>query len=238
MKLDAIDAAHLRATSVTLYETYADVVTDYYSLIGDDRMAYLFLRSKTSLADSVKDKSAYHDLAYRSMEHKRDTTIVSQGFELDQMGDQQHRLEVVRTVWIFVMVVIVIEALGLYLIISVRRIKKRRREIESAFASMSQEIKRKKEQLLAQKEQLDEQNEALASELMFANHIQSNILQSEDALDVRGIDDHFIIFSPCNMVSGDFYWFFDCGDKLFVCVADATGHGVLVLSSQWSPLRS
>ncbi len=226
MKLDAIDAAHLRATSVTLYETYADVVTDYYSLIGDDRMAYLFLRSKTSLADSVKDKSAYHDLAYRSMEHKRDTTIVSQGFELDQMGDQQHRLEVVRTVWIFVAVVIVIEALGLYLIISVRRIKKRRREIESAFASMSQEIKRKKEQLLAQKEQLDEQNEALASELMFANHIQSNILQSEDALDVRGIDDHFIIFSPCNMVSGDFYWVFDCGDKLFVCVADATGHGV------------
>ena len=225
-KLNDIDAPLLRATNVNLYETYADAVTAYYTLIGDERMAYFFLRSKTSLIDSVKDQSIYHDLAYRNMEHKRDTTIVSQDLELDQVGDQQHRLEVVRTLWVFVAIVIIIEALGLYFIISVRRIKKRKRELESAFARMSQEIKRKQEQLQAQREQLDEQNEALASELMFANHIQSNILQSEDELDVRGIDDHFIIFSPCNMVSGDFYWFFDCGDKFFVCVADATGHGV------------
>ncbi len=35
-----------------------------------------------------------------------------------------------------------------------------------------------------------------------------------------------MLFIPCNQVSGDFYWFFDSDDKLFVCAADATGHGI------------
>ena len=224
--LDALDAAGLRTKNVEMYEQYTEAVSQYYSRIGDERMAYYFLKQKTLLIDTLKKQANYHDLAYRSMELRRDTTIISQGALLEQMTDKQHRLEFLRTIWGVVAVVIIAEAIGLYFFISIRRIKKRRHELENAYGAMAEEIKRKKELLQTQKEQLDERNEALASELMFANHIQSNILQPEDMLDTRGIDGHFIIFSPCNMVSGDFYWFFDCGDKLFVCVADATGHGI------------
>lgn len=224
--LDALDAVNLRNKNVEMYEQYTEAVSRYYSLIGDDQMAYFFLKQKTMLIDTLKRQADYNDLAYRSMELRRDTTIISQGHLLEQMADKEHRIETVRTLWFVIAIFIISEVIGLNFFISIRRIKKKRQELQEAYANMTLAIKRKKELLQAQKEQLDEQNDDLASELMFANHIQSNILQPEDMLDIRGIDGHFIIFSPCNMVSGDFYWFFDCGDKLFVCVADATGHGI------------
>ena len=37
---------------------------------------------------------------------------------------------------------------------------------------------------------------------------------------------YFILFKPQNVVSGDFYWMARRGDRLYVAVADCTGHGV------------
>ena len=224
--LDNIDAASLRTTDVDLYEYYADVVTRYYTMAGDDHLAYLFLRQKSSLLDSLRQLTGFRNVAYRNMELRRDTTIASQGLVIDQMEDEMHRLDVVKTLWSFVAIFLVLAALATYVVISVRRMRERRKELAELSELLADEVKLKRAQLNEQREQLNEQNKLMMDELVFANHIQSNILPPEDLLDAAGIADHFIIFSPCNMVSGDFYWIFDCGDKLFVCVADATGHGV------------
>jgi PAS domain S-box-containing protein len=38
--------------------------------------------------------------------------------------------------------------------------------------------------------------------------------------------DHFIYYKPCDIVSGDFYWWHRKGHKFIIAVADCTGHGV------------
>lgn len=38
--------------------------------------------------------------------------------------------------------------------------------------------------------------------------------------------DNFIILKPRNIVSGDFYWFAQKNDKIYIAAADCTGHGV------------
>jgi serine phosphatase RsbU (regulator of sigma subunit) len=38
--------------------------------------------------------------------------------------------------------------------------------------------------------------------------------------------DHFILFKPRDIVSGDFYWMKNRDDKVIVAAADCTGHGV------------
>jgi serine phosphatase RsbU (regulator of sigma subunit) len=43
---------------------------------------------------------------------------------------------------------------------------------------------------------------------------------------IKNFDDHFIIFKPQAVVSGDFYWSIRTGNKTFVAVVDCTGHGV------------
>ncbi|MBI5539041.1 MAG: SpoIIE family protein phosphatase, partial [Bacteroidia bacterium] len=47
---------------------------------------------------------------------------------------------------------------------------------------------------------------------------------SDSARSVLG--EHFVLFKPKNIVSGDFYWTTKINNLLFVAVADCTGHGV------------
>jgi serine phosphatase RsbU (regulator of sigma subunit) len=42
----------------------------------------------------------------------------------------------------------------------------------------------------------------------------------------KHFEDSFILFKPKNIVSGDFYWIEEKGEKVFVVAADCTGHGV------------
>ena len=41
-----------------------------------------------------------------------------------------------------------------------------------------------------------------------------------------GLTDHFILFKPRDIVSGDYYWFSDHKDHYYIAAADCTGHGV------------
>ena len=40
------------------------------------------------------------------------------------------------------------------------------------------------------------------------------------------LPEHFIMFRPKDIVSGDFYWASHKGNKLLIAAADCTGHGV------------
>jgi serine phosphatase RsbU (regulator of sigma subunit) len=43
---------------------------------------------------------------------------------------------------------------------------------------------------------------------------------------VRHLPEHFILFRPRDIVSGDFYWFLEKDDKIFLAAVDCTGHGI------------
>jgi serine phosphatase RsbU (regulator of sigma subunit) len=59
----------------------------------------------------------------------------------------------------------------------------------------------------------------------FAQRIQHSILPLEERI-ITALPEHFIIFKPKDIISGDFYWFEQVEDKLFIAVVDCTGHGV------------
>lgn len=224
--LDGIDAGDLRQNNVAIFSYYADVMTGFYALLGNERSAYAMQRQKTSLLDSLKAASAVNNFIYKYIGQRREAEIDAQRRLLDKMSHRDRQLEIVRSWWVFVAFLLAAILLGAYIAAVVRRRRGSADEWKDVRATLEEEVDRQKAMLQEQKEQLKEQNDAIRSELMFANHVQSNILPGEDMLDVRGIDDHFIVFAPYDLVSGDFYWVFDSGDKLFVCVGDATGHGM------------
>lgn len=72
---------------------------------------------------------------------------------------------------------------------------------------------------------IEEQNKDITASIRYAKNIQSAILPSE--LDIgRSFEDHFVIYLPKDIVSGDFYWFATKHEYSFLVVADCTGHGV------------
>ncbi|OJJ20086.1 hypothetical protein BKI52_16570 [marine bacterium AO1-C] len=72
---------------------------------------------------------------------------------------------------------------------------------------------------------LRRKNTAITDSLRYAKGIQQTIFPSESELK-RVFQEHFIIYQPKDIVSGDFYWMYRQNHKAFFVVADCTGHGV------------
>lgn len=68
-------------------------------------------------------------------------------------------------------------------------------------------------------------NRAIMDSINYAQLIQSSILPSTEALS-SGLAEHFVLWRPRDVVSGDFYICRDVADGFVVGVADCTGHGV------------
>jgi len=72
---------------------------------------------------------------------------------------------------------------------------------------------------------LELRDKDMTDSLIYAQRIQEALIPSEDYFRDY-FRDSFIFFRPKDIVSGDFYWIGEKGDKIFVVAADCTGHGV------------
>lgn len=76
-----------------------------------------------------------------------------------------------------------------------------------------------------QKIELEIREKNITDSLIYAQRIQEALLPSETYFR-KHFEDSFIFFKPKDIVSGDFYWIGEKGEKVFVVAADCTGHGV------------
>ena len=87
------------------------------------------------------------------------------------------------------------------------------------------EKKKSHQNLEIQKHKIEEKNTEIMDSINYAKRIQNALLQSEQHVS-DNFPPHFILFKPKDVVSGDFYWAAEKQGKLYLAVADCTGHGV------------
>lgn len=93
------------------------------------------------------------------------------------------------------------------------------------------ELQHQKEEILAQRDEMQDQNKHINASIQYATTIQQAILP-DLSTSFEGLFEHFLIYLPKELVSGDFFWVSQSGtkgkktEKLFVAVVDCTGHGV------------
>jgi serine phosphatase RsbU (regulator of sigma subunit) len=80
-------------------------------------------------------------------------------------------------------------------------------------------------QLSDLQDSLEESNRDMNDSLVYASRMQQAVLPSDEEIR-RIVGRAFKIYLPKNIVSGDFYWLFERRGKIFVALADCTGHGV------------
>ena len=87
-------------------------------------------------------------------------------------------------------------------------------------------VKERTEEVVHQKEQIEEQKKEILDSIHYAKRIQNAILTSDEYWNEIS-SQHFVFFKPKDIVSGDFYWAYKTpDDKAIWVVADCTGHGV------------
>jgi len=121
----------------------------------------------------------------------------------------------------------------------VESISEMNRDLEKKVQERTQEVVMQKEEIEAQKEEIEAQldmatlqrdtisiqKEQILDSIRYAERIQSAILPPLDNLS-EYLSDHFLLYKPRDIVSGDYYWTCQQNEKLMIAVADCTGHGV------------
>ena len=87
--------------------------------------------------------------------------------------------------------------------------------------------KRKEYEILLEEKnkQIEESQKEILSSLRYSQRIQNAILPDINKI-AESFTDIFVLYQPKDIVSGDFYWFFDIGEYQFIAAVDCTGHGV------------
>ena len=99
--------------------------------------------------------------------------------------------------------------------------KNKQDELEEANA----QIEHQKAQLEATFRSLQHKNIQVTDSIRYAQTIQQSILPLGEKLD-EFFEEHFVIYRPKDIVSGDFFWVSHIQAKTFVASVDCTGHGV------------
>jgi tetratricopeptide (TPR) repeat protein len=76
-----------------------------------------------------------------------------------------------------------------------------------------------------QRELVEEKNHEILDSINYAKRLQEAILPPGKLIK-QWVHDHFILFKPKDIVSGDFYWFEKTDNHLYFAAVDCTGHGV------------
>ena len=108
------------------------------------------------------------------------------------------------------------------------KVKVRTREIEDQkveIEAQRDEISELKSYVEEQHDQIFLQNKEITDSIEYAKRIQQAVLPGKRTLE-KTLPEHFILFKPRDIVSGDFYWVEKKEDLIVVCAADCTGHGV------------
>lgn len=120
---------------------------------------------------------------------------------------------------VIILIIVVAAAIALY---KSNQIRKR---VNAQLNEKNNLIESQKREVTAQKDLIETKNKEILDSINYARKIQLTLLANEDVLK-NNLRDHFVLFKPKDIVSGDFYWATLKGDKFYMAVCDCTGHGV------------
>ena len=179
----------------------------------------LYLRLKDSIL-SNENLSIVQNLNVKYETEKKELQLRNQFIEIDFEENQNKQKTII----------ILFGALGLFAtaifgtmaFINFRKSKKANLIINS----QKLEVELKNEEISLQKELVEVKQKEIIDSINYAKRIQQAVLTGEDVWN-KISKEHFILFKPKDIVSGDFYWAYNTpnGRSIFA-LADCTGHGV------------
>jgi serine phosphatase RsbU (regulator of sigma subunit) len=101
---------------------------------------------------------------------------------------------------------------------------KRLEEKNRTISMQKDEIEQQRDLAAAQRDQIAYQKKHITDSIMYAKRIQTALIPSLELFSDKL--EHFVLYKPLAIVSGDFYWVSSQGNLQVIISADCTGHGV------------
>ena len=132
-----------------------------------------------------------------------------------QLSKQQVEIKQHRTLK-YTLIGGIVAVLLIVLLVSINFVKERKAKTK---------IHEQKVSIEEANKELEITHAKITASINYASRIQSAVLPSHEKLN-KILPNHFILFKPRDVVSGDFFWVKEINDFIIVAAADCTGHGV------------
>ena len=218
-------------------------LSEIYDSLHDYKNAYEFQKLFKITNDSIFNEESSNQLKdmearYQNEKKQKEIELLNKDKELQQIEIQKQTTQKYAFIGGFALMLI----LALVTLFGYSKIKEQKRLIENKNSELNQrneeisaqrdEIETQRDEISAQrdivtiqKNNIEDIHNKLTSSIRYAERIQHAVLPSEEFTQMF-LSNHFILFKPCEIVSGDFYWTMIKKNMLLVAVADCTGHGV------------
>ncbi len=236
--------------SIVDINTHSLMLSDLYAKRNEFKLAYTYHKLYTDYKDSIYNKENTRQFAemkekYESDKKQLEIEKLAKQKELDNQTiiaqtaeNKKQRILIISFIAGFILI--------LFFSIILYRLFLQKKKANQLLAKQNAEINQQKEEISAQrdeimtqrdeieaqrdlvtvqKDQIEEIHHELKDSINYAKRIQEALLPiSDSARSVMG--EHFVLFNPKDIVSGDFYFASQVNQWLIIAVADCTGHGV------------
>ncbi|HAN76639.1 MAG TPA: hypothetical protein DCQ31_02105 [Bacteroidales bacterium] len=190
-----------------VFDFYKEVSTYYYDA-GNYKLAYENFKEYSELRDTIFNEESMKQIT--EMEAKYETEKKQQQIEL-QTSKLQQQATVQKSLFVGVFFVLVMAFLAYFAYLTKKKANTKLEEVNL--------------EITMSRDQIAHQNEQITDSIQYARRIQTALLPPVELFN-ETLPDHFVLNKPRNIVSGDFYWMTKKENKIFIAVADCTGHGV------------
>jgi len=122
--------------------------------------------------------------------------------------------------WLFYLIIGFLVVIGV-----VSFIKYRERALIMEKRVLAEKVADRTVEISLKNKELEQKNKNITDSIKYAKRIQDALLPDKEYL--RGVlFNYFVIYKPRDIISGDYYWASQVGDRKIVAVVDCTGHGV------------
>ena len=187
---------------------------EYLESTGDLRQALQCYRQYAEFKDTL---IKLYPRQIRDMEMKFETEKLSNELKLQLAEKEKFESNRRRGEWMIIFLIVAFPTILIFLILFFRQLR-----INQKTKIL---IQQQNEKIEKHNEIVERHTKEISDHLTYASIIQSAVLTLQSVFE-ENFEEYFIYFKPKHIVSGDFYWTTRKGSKIFLAVADCTGHGV------------
>ncbi|MES2566679.1 MAG: SpoIIE family protein phosphatase [Bacteroidota bacterium] len=198
-------------SKVDMYDV-SNTYAKYYEATGDYKTANLFMRRYYEGKDTMINNQLKTELSDQKSEFDRENSEIM--LTIQKLEAEKNLRSKQSLTWVLVL------SSMFFIIVLILSVNKYRAKQKSFV-----ELNEYKNQLISQKEKIEETQKEIIDSINYAKRIQSAIMPKEEDVLIY-FPESFLLYKPKNIVAGDFYFFETTSTHVFYAAADCTGHGV------------
>jgi serine phosphatase RsbU (regulator of sigma subunit) len=208
----------------------SDILSKASAALGLYKDAYEYQLIFKAMSDSVMNEENTRrtiglEYEYKYEREKQLARLEQEKKDAVHQEELKHQKNIRNSFMLALLMVLFALALVYYNFVQKRKTNRMLTEQKNEIIMRNEELLQLNEEIRSQKEHIEKSHEQITQSITYAQLIQNAVLPNHDIVSML-FPEHFILYMPCEIVSGDFYFIKQVKHHTIIAAADCTGHGV------------